>query len=588
MSQPSTSPFSVHPGAGAAGLLGRVAAFTAPLIDPLLGLTTLDRLYAGLAEGNFIDRALERLGVTVRLEDCDLQRVPATGPTIVVANHPTGALDGLAIAHALLRRRSDVRLLGNHLLSRIPEMRDWTIAVNPFDPRSIENRRGLRAARDWLDRGGLLVVFPAGEVAHQARADGVPEDRPWQAGALRLARWSAAVIVPAYIDARASRWFRWAGLIHPRLRTALLPRELLRLRNRDVAVWLGTPVTAEHVARIGGEPARVAYLRARTYALEPAQRSGTRDAWQPVVGPVPSTVLRRDVEALPPSREVHRQGEWSVYCASAQELPQVLREIGRLREITFRAAGEGTGRSIDLDRFDRAYQHLFVWNHARHEIAGAYRIGATDRVCRDSRRNGLYTQTLFRLSPDFMTAIGPALELGRSFVRAEYQRESIALMLLWKGIGALVAREPRYRRLFGPVSISADYSRPSRALLAHHLSAAGADRAWSGHVRPRHRFVADTAIRALAVDRSMTLGNVDALVREFENGRSVPVLLRQYWKLNATVLGYSVDPSFGGSLDLLMMVDLTQVRPPLLQRYFGREGAAAYLRHHGLDPCLAT
>lgn len=588
MSQPSTSPFSVHPGAGAAGLLGRVAAFTAPLVDPLLGLTALDRLHAGLTEGNFVDRALERLGVTVSLREGDLRRVPATGPTIVVANHPTGALDGLAIAHALLRRRSDVRLLGNHLLSRIPGMRDWTIAVNPFDRRSIENRRGLRAARDWLDRGGLLVVFPAGEVSHQPRADGVPEDRPWQAGALRLARWSAATIVPAFIDARSSRWFRWAGLIHPRLRTVLLPRELLRLRNRDVAVCLGTPIAAEHLTLIGREPARVAYLRARTYALEPAHRTETRDAWMPVAGPVPSAALRRDVEALPASREVHRQGEWSVYYASAQELPQVLQEIGRLREITFRAAGEGTGRSIDLDRFDRTYHHLFVWNHAHEEIAGAYRVGATDRVCRDSGRNDLYTHTLFRLSPDFVTAIGPALELGRSFVRAEYQRESNALLLLWTGIGALVAREPRYRRLFGPVSISADYSRPSRALLAHYFSAAGADPAWSRYVRPRRPFEADAAVRALAVDRSMTLNDVDALVREFENGRSVPVLLRQYRKLNATVLGFSVDPSFGGALDALMMVDLTEVRPLLLQRYLGREGAAAYRRHHGLDPCRAT
>src|SRR5688572_1483953 len=185
-----TSPFSLHPGRDAATWLGRLTAIAAPIIDPLLGLTTLDRLYAGLRSGNFIDRAIELLGVTIEVDVADLQHVPDSGPTIVVANHPTGALDGLVVAHALMRRRGDVRLLGNHLLARIPEMRDWTIAVNPFDPQSSANRSGLRSARAWLRRGGLLVVFPAGEVSSVTRRDGTLVDRGWQQGVLRLARWS--------------------------------------------------------------------------------------------------------------------------------------------------------------------------------------------------------------------------------------------------------------------------------------------------------------------------------------------------------------------------------------------------------------
>ena len=583
MTQPPmlTTPFSVHPGRSDAGLLGRVAALAAPFVDPLLGLTTLDRLYAGLSDGNFIDRAVDRLAVTVAVADEHVSRIPDTGPVIVIANHPTGAVDGLALAHALLRRRGDVRLLGNHLLSRVPEMRDWTIAVNPFEPRSIENRRGLRQAREWLLRGGLLVVFPAGEVSNVAREDGVLVDREWQSGVLGLARWSSAAIVPAYVDARSSRWFRLAGLIHPRLRTALLPRELLRLRNRTIHLRLAGPLAAEQIEALPASTDRLAYLRSRVYALEPTPRAVTPKPI-PIAPPVDIASLAREVAALPTESELLRSGEYSVYCAAASRLPAILQEIGRLREITFRAAGEGTGRAQDLDRFDQRYQHLFVWHRERAEVVGAYRIGATDRVCVNGGTEGLYTNTLFRLAPAFVAAAGPALELGRSFVRQEYQRESPALLLLWKGIGAIVAREPRYRRLFGPVSISADYSRASRAVLAEFLDTVGAAPEWRPLVRPRRawRRLESTSHPRLT-PAPATLGDVESLIRDID-GRGVPVLVRQYWKLGARVLGLSVDPAFGNSLDALMLVDLAQLAPSLLQRYLDREGTAAFRRHHDL------
>jgi putative hemolysin len=576
-----TTPFSMHPGRHSEGLLSRVAALTAPVMDPLLGLTTLDRLYAGLPEGNFIDRALERLGIAVDVSDEHLRSVPATGPAIVVANHPTGALDGLALAHALMRRRGDVRLLGNHLLSRVPEMRDWTIAVNPFDPRSIANRRGLRQARDWLMRGGLLVVFPAGAVSNVAREDGVLVDSEWQRGVLGLTRWSSAQVVPAFVGVRSSGWFRLAGLIHPRLRTALLPRELLRLRNGRVNLRFGAAVPAARLAAIADAQERLAYLRARTDALEAAPRSPAAN-WQPIVAAVDVAALRRDVAALPPQLELLRSGTYSVFCAPAAMLPALLQEIGRLREVTFRAVGEGTGRSIDLDHFDGEYQHLFVWHHSRSEVVGAYRIGATDRVCDGAGVKALYTHTLFKLAPGFLEAAGPSLELGRSFVRAEYQRESNALSLLWKGIGALVARQPRYRRLFGPVSISADYSRPSRGVLARFLNTTGGDPSWQRLVSPRHPLRTDALLDRLISRQPLALSDVDALVKELEGGRGVPVLVRQYWKLGARVLGVSLDPAFGNSLDGLMMVDLARLPGPILQRYLGQDGAAAFRRHHGL------
>lgn len=576
------TPFSVHPGRPAAGIVGRAAALAAAVVDPMLGLTTLGRLYAELPRGNFIDGALERLGITVDVIADDLRHIPDSGPAIVVANHPTGALDGLTLAHAIRRRRSDVRLLGNHLLARIPEMRDWVITVNPFDSRSIENRRGLRTAREWLKRGGLLVVFPAGEVSSVVRDDGVLVDAAWQYGALTLGDWSSAVFVPAFVEAQASWWLRLAGLVHPRLRTALLPRELLRLRNRSVTLRFGGAVTGEALQATGGRAARLAYLRARSYALEGSHGAAAAGC-VPVAPAADATALRRDIAALLPTHELHRAGDYSVFCAPAGLLPAILPEIGRLREISFRGAGEGTGRDRDLDRFDRHYQHLFVWHHSRGAIAGAYRIGATDRIGAARTAAALYTHTLFRLAPEFIRAAGPALELGRSFVRPEYQRESIVLLLLWRGIGALVAREPRYRRLFGPVSISANYSRPARAAIATFLHTAGEAGEWRRHVRPRRAFQIERWIDPLLQRQALSLEEVDRLVRELENGADVPVLVRHYWKLGAQVLGLRVDPAFGNCLDALMMVDLAQVRPAVLQRYLGRDGAETFRRYHSLS-----
>ena len=582
-SQSLATPFTIRPYGRHPGWIGRLASATAPILDPLLGLTALDRLYAALPHGNFIDRAIERLNVTVSISDEDLRQVPASGPAIVVCNHPSGALDGLALAHAVLRRRSDVRLLGNHLLSRVPEMRDWMIALNPFEQHASENRRGLRAARQWLAGGGVLIVFPAGEVSNVEGPDGFLIDPDWQPGVLGLARWSDAPIVPAFIDARASRWFRLAGRIHPRLRTALLPRELLRVRNRSVSLRIGSAVTAERIARLPGAAAQLEYLRARAYAL------GSGDAVRPratagraIVPPVSIADLERDIAALSPAHELLRSGDYSVFCAPAALMPALLREIGRLREVSFRAAGEGTGLEIDLDRFDLTYDHLFVWTHARRELVGAYRIGATDRVCGVNGRRGLYSHTLFELAPEMLDALGPSLELGRSFVRPEYQRQSNALLLLWKGIGALVARAPRYRRLFGPVSISARYSHPARALVAAFLESAATDTSWRRYVRPRRPFVRHRLTTCAGLlPQEATLNDVDDLVREFGEAGGVPVLMRQYWKLGAEVLGLSVDPAFGHCLDGLMMIDLTRLPAVALHRYLGREGAAAFLGYHG-------
>ena len=266
-------------------------------------------------------------------------------------------------------------------------------------------------------------------------------------------------------------------------------------------------------------------------------------------------------------------GAFQVYCATADDLPAILPEIGRLRELTFRAAGEGTGFARDVDRFDQRYQHLFVWDRMRREIAGAYRVGATDVLGDD-----LYTRTLFDYGESLLRQVGPALELGRSFVAPDYQRDFSPLLLLWKGIARLVARQPHYRRLFGVVSISDRYDTVSRQLLVKFLQATRFDADLGRLVRARNPPPPprSESMEAFTVER---LEHVSALVRQIEpDGKDIPVLLRQYLKLNAKLLGFTVDASFGNVLDGLILVDLDRVEPSILSRYMGKSALDTFVR----------
>jgi putative hemolysin len=564
----------------------------ASVADRLLGLHALQRMYEALPPGDFVDTALASLGVEVAAPLSS--SIPQSGPVVVVANHPTGALDGLALLSVLRRRRADVRVMANHLLHRVPEMRAWTIPVNPF-AASAANPTGMRAARRWLANGGLLLVFPAGEVSSEPRGDGTLADGPWHPMIARLIRATAATVVPVFVSGHTSRWFRLAGRLHPMARTALLPRELLRRRGSRVDLAIGGAIPCTRLDRLAADEARLAYLRARTYGLAPVGparsaplvwRARHRDTVQ-IAAPEPIGDVTREVQSLSPHRRVASGTTFDVYAAPAAEIPSVLREIGRLREVTFRAAGEGTGRARDLDRFDDSYLHLFLWHRERRQIAGAYRVGATDRIAGSHDPRGLYSRTLFRFGPALLREMGPALELGRSFIRPECQRDPAALLMLWKGIGQLVVREPRYRRLFGPVSISADYRSLSRDLLARFLTTSSLRSPLARLVRPRTPVRAE--VEAVSLVRTRVVSRIDDLetmVAEIECGRRLPVLVRQYLKLNARLLGFSVDPAFGNVLDGLMLVDLLDVPSAALDRYLGRDGAAAFRAYHRRDDVM--
>jgi putative hemolysin len=558
----------------------------------------------------FCERALTSLGVEIDVSTEDVRRIPTAGPLVVVANHPFGGLDGLILTALLQRVRSDVQLLANYLLRQIPEMRETCFFVDPFGGPAAEarNRGAMKSAVRWIQDGGVLGAFPAGEVSHFTLRRGYVTDPPWDDSVARLVRRTSATVLPVYFSGGNSRLFQLAGLLHPRLRTAMLPRELLRMRGQSVRVEIGSPVPFSRVSRfvpVGGansqsqrdDAARLTeYLRVRTYILKGrgdsktpvAARTNNRviqpDRPRPIIAALPPAVVSAEVEALPAEQCLSASASLRVLFGNAQQLPNVLREIGRLRESTFRLVGEGTGREIDLDRFDPHYLHLFVWNAEARHIVGAYRMGQTDVLLKRFGADGLYTSTLFRYRPRLLDQLTPALELGRSFVVPEYQRDYSPLLLLWKGIGRFVALHPRYRRLFGAVSISDEFQSMTKQLLMAFLKVHSFDTERAALVQPRNppkvqRF-RDADERRLATLVS-DVADVEELVGEIEsNRRGVPVLLRQYLKLNAKLLGFNIDSHFGDVLDGLVLVDLTTVEPPILNRYLGKDGAARFLKHH--------
>jgi len=554
-------------------------------------------------EGFGLENLLAEMQVELRVDAADTARIPSKGPVVVVANHPFGMLDGALLAVLLARVRPDVKVMTNYLLRDVPELAQHCIFVDPFEsvdaPRADRiqtNRRALWEALIWLRNGGMLAAFPAGEVSQWQFPQGPIADPGWNDTTVRLIRRTGATALPVYFCGRNSVSFHLFGMIHPRLRTAFLLQEFLQQAGRTVEVRVGSEILHDSVAGIEDDREAIEYLRWRTYLL--ARRSRTEKSWpeavrskidekvqEPVAAAEPAQALAEELRRLAGDRCLVENAELAVYLVKAQETPRMLQELGRLREVTFREAGEGTGKQRDRDRFDNYYWHVLLWHKTRQELVGAYRAGNTAEILDKHGVNGLYTSTLFRYHVRVFEKLGPALELGRSFIRPEYQRQYAPLLLLWKGIARLLATQAKIPVLFGAVSISNDYSKASREMIYRFFEARMREDELAGMIEPRRPFrpaglrpwdchAMFAALRELE-DLSQPIADVET------DGKGLPILLRQYAKIGGKMLAFNVDRKFSNVLDGLVMVDLRKTEPAVLERYMGREGATEFRQHHG-------
>ncbi len=571
-------------------------------VEQFLGLNKIKEFYNALGEvensKQFVNELLSMMGITVRMMNDDIKRIPHHGRVIVVANHPFGGLEGIILASVLTEVRPDVKIMANYLLRVFQPLKDLFFFVDPFGKQnSISNNiRPLREVRQWVNEEKMLVIFPAGTVSHLQLEKKEVTDPSWSTTVARLLRKTQASVLPVFFAGANGYLFQILGLIHPLLRTALLPREFINKQGKTVTLKIGKVIPWERLRLFADDRDLTDYLRVKTYSLQDVDRkqkgAGTaallpenpRLRVAPIIPPINARSLIKEVEALPRSQLLLESGEYAVHYAGARQIPQLLREIGRLREVTFRQAHEGTGKSLDLDRFDPSYLHLFIWNRDREELVGAYRLGRSDYLVQRQGIHGLYTRTLFSYDLDFPKFIGPALELGRSFVRQEYQKNYSSLLLLWKGIGAWLVQNPQYRNLFGPVSINNQYHTISQNLIATSLRLPENSSTLSQLVKPKNGLHLKVAREGESWPPPGTVRDIDRLadlIADIENdNRGIPVLLKQYLKLGGQVLAFSRDPKFNNVLDGLILVDMAQAPRHLLARFMGQAGLASFLAYH--------
>ncbi len=582
------------------------AGLSRPLIEHTLCFPQLNRIYAKTKDADenvsFTNRVLGVMNVQWDVGEQGEAAFPKEGPLVIVANHPFGGIEGLLMISMLERFRPDGKVMANYLLAMMPEIRDRFFFVDPFGGPDAKraNLRSMKASLKWLEEGHALAVFPAGEVSSIDLKTGKVRDPAWSPSIARFVRRTKATVLPIFFTGGNGAFFNMAGLIHPRLRTVLLPKQFVNKRNHRIHVEIGQPIPWHDMEGYETDEELIQYLRLRTYVLgeresaKPLRRlfsakpaAVSRPYQEPIVAPVPPEELEAEIASLPESSVLIESKGMAVIHARAHEIPKCLREIGRLRETTYRAIGEGTNHEIDLDAYDEYYVQLFIWNRVKREIVGAYRLGLADEICSRLGVHGLYTVTCFKYDRRLIDRIQPSIELGRSWVRAEYQRAFSSLLLLWRGICAFITRHPHYTTLFGPVSISNDYLDASRNMILRSLRLSNFEKDLSRLVRPRHRLRKARRAEWNRADFDSYIDDLDLvskMVQDIEaDQKGIPILLRQYIKMGGKFLAFNVDPDFNYSLDGLIAVNLPKSDPKLMARYMGAEEFEKYAAMHGVN-----
>lgn len=563
------------------------------LAQSMLGINKINRLYSEASGKEGIDFAravLDQLGIVAETDAGRLGFIPEKGPFVLVSNHPHGALDGLLLMVLVARIRPDVKFLGNFLLTKIDTLNEFFLPVDPFDAKNGRNISGVRRAVEHLKAGRPLVVFPAGEVSTYRKGFSKIEDKPWSRSVSKLILRAGVPVIPAYIEGCNSLIFHLLGKIHPMLRTVRLPLELTNKKGRSVAVAFGSAVPAKLLKEIGSAESVSDFLRANVYCLrsvltdtaaateelEAVRRAtvsrlgfrkkrkagGGKSVADELAEPVDPLLLGRELDALVGERMLTRVGNMCLFCAPTSVIPLTMKEIARLREVTFRAVGEGTQLETDSDEYDDLYEHLFVWDAEKQAIAGAYRIGFGDVLLDNRGFEGFYTYTLFEFSRRLNDVLRQSIELGRSFVVPGYQRRSQTLLLLWRGILHVLLRNPSYRYLMGPVSMSGGYAMAAKWLLIDYIKANHWNAELARYAVPRNGVGAlgRPAVDEEMIRRIVSTDEIDKLIRDVEpSGQGMPVLMKKYLQLGGRVMGFNIDPLFNDALDAMLILDLCDV-----------------------------
>ncbi|MCL2167539.1 MAG: lysophospholipid acyltransferase family protein [Lentimicrobiaceae bacterium] len=537
------------------------------LMMNVLGFNKLNDSYAATAEylGNDVTaHYLFQHNIKYIVDETNLKNVPEKGSCVLICNHPTGMLDGIVLIDLISRIRPDVKFLGNFLLGRMDVLEKFFIEVDPFDSKSSQNIKGIKTALQHIKEGNCLAMFPAGEVStvHGFRI----QDKKWPNSMMKFIRKVKAPIVPMFMSGKNSLSFHILGFLHPIFRTIQLVRQFNRKDNTTVRVAIGAPILPVRTASLNNkEYADFVRMNVDLLRKTITEKTDTPKTTNMMIAPIAQSqnkdLIVSEINEIKKEHTLFQQGPFTLLFAHPKKLNYVIEEIGRLREITFREVGEGTNKTLDLDKYDEYYHQLFIWDEEHETIVGAYRIGMGSEIITKYGRKGFYTDSMFQLGKPLNPVLHKAVELGRSFIIKPYQGNSVTLMLLWKGILQVLLENDEYRYLIGPVSISNDYSDISKTLIERYIKKHHFDYYNGKFVNPVHPLPKEKFgfVKSYLKDVN-SLELLDKLIIDLENKqRGLPVLVKRYLQLGSKVLAFNIDVDFNNCVDALILLDLKNV-----------------------------
>ncbi|MBA4153131.1 lysophospholipid acyltransferase family protein [Flavobacterium sp.] len=557
---------------------GFIGTFIGWIIMKVLKISTLNDIYnrnKHLADVPFLNAILDEFEIKFDIPEEDLKRLPKEGPYITVSNHPLGGIDGILLLKLMLEREPNFKIIANFLLHRIEPMKPYIMPVNPFENHKDAKSSvlGIKETLRHLSDGKPLGMFPAGEVS--TYKDGIlVVDKPWEEGAIKVIRKAQVPVVPIYFHAKNSRLFYFLSSINETFRTAKLPSELLTQKNRVIKVRIGKPISVAEQNEYETLESYSEFLRKKTYMLANAFEKGNKLLAAPslkfpknpkeIAKPANHDKILEEMAMLKESDcRLLQSKNYHVYMITADKIPNILHEIGRLREITFRAIGEGTNESLDLDQYDKYYHHMFLWDDNAQMIAGAYRMGLGSEIYAKYGIDGFYLHELFRFEPELYDMMSKSIEMGRAFIIEEYQQKPMPLFLLWKGIVHTTLRYPEHKFLIGGVSISNQFSDFSKSLMIEFMKSHYYDPYVAQYIHPKKEYkvkLKDADKDFVFNETEADLNKFDKIIDEVEPGNlRLPVLIKKYIKQNARVVAFNVDPLFNNAVDGLMYIRISDL-----------------------------
>lgn len=562
----------------------------AALLMRFMKINAVNKLYDKIKNDygiNFFDSFVREQEINYVVFEEDLAKIPKTGAFIVVSNHPLGALDGILMCKILLQIRPDFKVMGNFLLTKIKPMEPFVISVNPFEKRkdAFNSASGMRGALKHLQEGGCLGIFPAGEVSNKNNESGEILDKKWETTALKLIRSSKVPVVPMYFHAANSNLFYNLAKFHPDLQTIMLPSEMMKKRDTPIRIRIGKPITAKQMNNEETIEELGEYLRKKVYMLKSYydRRKNLTDKLklpdmslkfplvkqenivQNIIDETPIEDILPEIEKLKLSenKKLFSYGEYDVFFSKSDEIPFILREIGRQRELTFRSIGEGTNLPFDLDEYDNHYHHMFLWDNKERKIVGAYRMALGNQVMKKFGIEGFYISSLFEFDPELQPFFRKVIEMGRAYITVEYQQRPFPLFLLWRGIVHVCLRNPENKFLMGGVSISNKFSEFSKSLMIEFMRSHYYDSAVAQYVHPKNEYkvIMKESDKALFFEdmADADLNKLDKIIDDLEPELRLPVLIKKYIKQNAKVIAFNVDPNFNDAIDGLMYIRISDL-----------------------------